>query len=426
MEKVFTILKGFLIFEKVFSILGEEVSGMIQREHYISQIRPFYDSDLIKIITGIRRSGKSVILNQIKEELADAGKQVLAINFEDTLTLREISDGEALVAFVLSKKRPGKCYLFLDELQLLPGWNLACRTLRLHDISIFITGSNSKLLSKEFTKELSGRYVDFCVRPFVYKEIVAYAKELGREAEIGDYLVYGGFPKRLEFAEREAMLRYLHDLHQTIVLNDILNRYQIRKAQVFKKLVDYVMVSNARIFSASSIQKYLRSQQIGISINTVMKYLGYLEEAYVIRQVPQYSLKAKRRLEFYEKLYDEDVAFNTIHQPFGRYDVTHNLENVVYNELIYMGYEVYVFNHKGQEIDFIAAKDRKEYLIQVAYTVAEEKAYEREFGAFAGLDNAREKILITHDDFDYSTSTVRHIRLKDFLRMESLGGVDNE
>lgn len=387
---------------------------MILREHYISKIRPFYDSDLIKIITGIRRCGKSVILSQIKEELEREGRQVLSLNFENTRMLREIPDADSLISYVLAHRQEGKCYVFLDEVQLVKDWNLACRTLRLENISLFVTGSNSKLLSKEFTKELSGRYVAFCIRPFVYKEIAVYAKELGEEASISDYLIYGGFPKRLEFREKEAMLRYLEDLHQTIVLNDIMNRYQIRKTEVFRRLVEYIMVSNGRIFSANSISKYLRSQKVLISVNTVMKYLGYLEEAYAIRQVSQYSLKAKK------KLYDEDVAFNTIHQPFGRYDVTHNLENVVYNELMYMGYEVYVYNNKGQEIDFIAAKAQKEYLIQVAYTVAEEKAYEREMGAFAGIDNAREKILITNDDFDYSTSTVRHVKLKDFLLMQSL------
>ncbi len=393
---------------------------MIQREHYISAIRPFYDSDLIKVITGIRRCGKSVILNQIKEELQNQGKYVLSLNFEDILTLNQIPDGKALISYVLSKETKEKCYLFLDEVQVLPDWNLACRTLRLRNISLFITGSNSKLLSKEFTKELSGRYVDFCIRPFVYKEIQQYADELGKTVDVTDYLLYGGFPKRFEFISKESELRYLNDLYQTIVLNDILNRYRIRKAEVFKKLVAYVVISNSRIFSANSIQKYLRSQKVAVSINTVMKYLSYLEEAYVIRGVPQYSLKAKRKLDFQEKLYDEDVAFNTLHQPFGRYDVTHNLENIVYNELIYMGYEVYVFNNQGQEIDFIASKERKEYLIQVAYTVAEDKAYEREFDAFAGLDNARQKILITNDDIDFSSSTVRHIRLKDFLQMDSL------
>ncbi len=153
-----------------------------------------------------------------------------------------------------------------------------------------------------------------------------------------------------------------------------------------------------------------------------MKYLSYLEEAYVIRKVPQYSTRSKRELSFYAKIYDEDVSFNTIRQKNGRFDLTHNLENIVYNELIYMGYEVSAFTKNGQEIDFLAQKNRKEYLVQVAYSVAEEKTYEREFALFNELDQSRKKILITNDEVDYSTSTVEHIQLSRFLLMESLEG----
>ena len=217
-RKTFHYTEQFFDFWKTFQYNEQkEVRQMILREHYISQIRPFYDSDLIKIITGIRRSWKSVILSQIKEELEQAGRQVLSLNFENTRLLREIPDADNLISYVLARRKEGKCYVFLDEVQLVKDWNLACRTLRLEDISLFVTGSNSKLLSKEFTKELSGRYVAFCIRPFVYKEIAAYAKELGEEAPISEYLIYGGFPKRLEFREKEAMLRYLEDLHRTIV-----------------------------------------------------------------------------------------------------------------------------------------------------------------------------------------------------------------
>ena len=153
-----------------------------------------------------------------------------------------------------------------------------------------------------------------------------------------------------------------------------------------------------------------------------MKYLSYLEEAYVIRRVPQYSTRAKRELAFYAKLYDEDVSFNTIRQINGRFDLTHNLENIVYNELIYMGYEVYVFTKDNREIDFLSQRDGKEYLVQVAYSVAEESTYDREFALFNVLDQSRKKVLITNDDFDYSTSTVQHIKLPDFLQMNSLDG----
>ena len=393
---------------------------MIRREHYLSQIRPFYDSDLIKVITGIRRCGKSVIMGQIAAELTAAGKPVLQLDFEKRAISAAIGDDRELLDYVLPRLGAEKTYVFLDEVQNVKNWNLACRSLRLENVSLFITGSNSKLLSKEFTRELSGRYVSFCVRPFVYRELLAYGRELGRERSVSDYLIYGGFPKTVEFDDWDAVLRYLNDLDETIVVNDIMNRYDIRKGEIFKKLVNFVLISNARIFSANSIQKYLRGQQMNCSVNTVMKYLGYLEEAYVIRRIPQYSAKARRALNFYAKLYDEDVAFNTIRQTGGRYDITHNLENIVYNELIYMGYDVSTYDANGKEIDFLAEKRGKRFLIQVAYSVVEESTWRREFAPFDALDQSMQKILITNDDIDFSTSTVRHIRLRDFLMMEGL------
>lgn len=398
---------------------------MINRERYIEKIRPFYESDLIKVITGIRRCGKSVVLEQVKNEIAAQGKNIIHLNFELHSVSSKITDDEELINYIEEKIKTSpdeKWYIFLDEVQSVKNWNLACRSLRLENTSIFITGSNSRLLSKEFTKELSGRYVSFSIRPFVYNEIQEYAKELGKEVSVNDYLIYGGFPKRLEFPDSESMLRYLNDLDQTIVLNDIINRYKIRKEEIFTKLVDFVLVSNARIFSSNSVHNYLKAQKIECSVNTVMKYLDYLEEAYVIRRIPQYSTKAKKRLDFYTKLYDEDVAFNSIRQTNGRFDLTHNLENVVYNELVFMGYSLNVLNIGGKEIDFLAAKNNMEYLVQVAYSVAEDSTYEREFAPFAATDNNRKKILITNDENDFSTSTVQHIRLKDFLLMKDLEG----
>ena len=396
---------------------------MLKRKTYIDKIRPFYESDLIKVITGIRRCGKSVVLEQIRDEISSRGEKIISLNFEDRAVSLKIKNDLELIEFVekeMSAAPEKKWYVFLDEIQSVKNWNLACRSLRLKNLSLFITGSNSKLLSREFTKELSGRYVSFTIRPFVYKEILEYAEELGRIVSINDYLVYGGFPKRFEFSGKEEMLRYLNDLDETIVINDIISRYKIRKDEVFRKLVDYVLVSNARIFSSNSIFNYLKSQKIECSINTVMKYLDHLEEAYAIRKIPQYSTKAKKRLDFYAKLYDEDVAFNSIRQMNNRFDLTHNLENVVYNELVFMGYELSVYNVDGKEIDFLAAKDGKEYLVQVAYSVVEESTYEREFAPLNLLDNSRQKILITNDDNDFSTSTVRHIRLSDFLMMRDL------
>lgn len=393
---------------------------MIRREHYIEQVRPFYESDLIKIVTGIRRCGKSVIMEQIINEISSKTDNIIYLNFEDKKVSNNIVNGDDLIKYVEDNKRDGKCYVFFDEIQTLTGWQDACKTLRLYDYSVFITGSNSKLLSSEFTKELSGRYVAFRIRPFVYKEIVEYCLELGKEPSVADYLVWGGFPKRFEFDSIDAQNRYLNDLDDTIVINDLIVRYNIRKVNLFKSLVNYVLRSNSRIFSANSIRDYIKQEHSECSINTVIKYLGYLEEAYIVESIKQYSTKTKRELFFYAKIYDADVCFNSIRCMNNRYDLTHNLENIVYNELIYMGYEVYVYNNNGREIDFLATKGNKQYFVQVAYSVAEDKTYRREFGAFGNIDNWSQKIIITNDELDYSTATVKHIKLKDFLLMETL------
>lgn len=310
--------------------------------------------------------------------------------------------------------------MFLDEVQEIDGWQLACKTLRLRECSVFITGSNSKLLSKEFTKELSGRYVSFRIRPFIYKELLEYAKELGREVPISDYLIWGGFPKRLEFQGEDELRIYLNDLDKTIVENDIINRYKILKSDEFRKVAGYTLISNARIYSAKAIADYMKGNNTACTSNTVQKWISYLDEAYIIDQADRYSKKAKKVLENSRKLYNCDVALNSIRCPNNRYDITHNLENIVYNELIYMGYTVSVYDNNGREIDFLAEKGNYRYYIQVAYSVAEEKTYQREMSAFRGLNQLDTKILITNDDIDYSTSNVKHVKLKDFLLMDTL------
>lgn len=393
---------------------------MIYREHYIAPIRDFYDDDLIKVITGIRRCGKSVVLNQIMDEIKEKTDNVIYLNFEDKRTNLLISNGIELINYVNENRKDGKCYLFFDEIQVLSGWQDACKTLRLYDNSLFITGSNSKLLSKEFTKELSGRYVFFRIKPFVYKEILEYTKQLGKDCSVSDYLVWGGFPKRFEFSNEAATIRYLTDLDDTIVINDLINRYKIRKVDLFHKIVNFVLRSNSRIISSKSIYKFIQDNHEKCSINTVIKYLGYLEEAYIIDKISLYSNKVKRELIYYYKIYNEDVSFNSIRCLDNRYDLSHNLENIVYNELIYMGYQLYVYDNRGKEIDFLAVKDNKKYYIQVAYSILDDKAYEREFKAFEGFDNMAKRIIITNDDIDYSTSLVQHIKLKDFLLMDSL------
>ncbi len=393
---------------------------MIKREKYLNQIREFYDTDLIKIITGIRRCGKSIILEQIKNEIKEKSDNILYLNFEDKKIISNIYNADLLIDYIEIHRKKGKCYIFLDEIQMVDGWAEAVKTLRLHNNSVFITGSNSKLLSKEFTKELSGRYVSFRIRPLVYKEIVEYAKELKIDVSITDYLIWGGFPKRFEFNSLDAQIKYLSDLEDTIVFNDLISRYNIKKIELFKSLIRFITESNSRIISAKSIQEYAKNSFENCSINTIIKYISYLEEAYIIEKIRPYSTKKKSELKYYYKIYDEDVCFNSLKCMDNKYDLTHNLENIVYNELIYMGYNVNVFNDNGSEVDFLISQNGKQYYIQVAYSIVEDKTYEREFRPFKNLDNTVKKIIITNDDVDYSTSTVTHIKLKDFLKMDSL------
>lgn len=391
---------------------------MVKRDHYLNQIRPFFNSDLIKIITGIRRCGKSTILGQLRDEAAQFTDNIIYLEFENRRVKSELRTADDVIKYVDSNRKEGKCFIFFDEIQEVEDWPEICQTLRLEDNSVFITGSNSKLLSSEFTKMLSGRYVAFRIRPFVYKELLTYADELSKEISVSDYLIWGGFPKRVEF-DGQALKQYLNDLDETIIFKDIVVRYKIRKEELFRAVADYVLRSNSRIISANSIYSAVK-QKYPCSVNTIMKYISYLEDAYAINRIKLFSTKTKQELSFYYKYYDEDVSLNSIRNANSRFDIDHNLENIVYNELSYMNYDLSVYNNNGKEIDFLAVKGNKEYFIQVAHSVVDEKAYKREFSAFAGLDNSRLKILITNDEIDYSTSVVRHIKLKDFLLLDSL------
>ncbi len=391
---------------------------MILREHYLKQIRPFYESDLVKTITGIRRCGKSVIMQQVRDDIQAHASNIVYLEFEKREVRTQLPNAEAVLEYVKKRRKSGGCYVFLDEIQEIDGWEEVCQSLRLQGDSVFVTGSNSKLLSKEYVKSLSGRFVSFRIRPFVYCELQEYARELGKEVTPLDYLIWGGFPKRLEFSG-EALRRYLEDLNETIIYKDLIVRFGIRKEALFRAVVDFVLRSNARIVSANSIYKAVKQLQ-KCSENTIQKYIGYLETAYAVDYLEQYSTRAKQFLSFYRKSYDGDVSLNSIRCTGNRFDLDHNLENAVYNELIYMGYQLSVFSNRRSEIDFLAQKDGRKYYIQVAYSVLDDKAYQREFRAFENVDPLSQKILITTDELDYSTSIVRHIRFRDFLAMQSL------
>ena len=394
---------------------------MIKREQYMSKIRPFYDSDLIKVITGIRRCGKSVILDEIRKEIEIKSNNTIFLNLEHIYDIDKVQTARALVEYVRNnRKSDDLCYLFIDEIQNMPQWVDAVKTLRLEKCSIFISGSNSKMLSKEFINELSGRHVSFQIRPFVYVELKKYADDLGVEVDVLNYLTWGGFPKRLEFKNTEDQIKYLEDIDTSIVIHDLIARYKIKKEVLFKRIVNFVLRNNSRIFSAKSVYDYILNEGYTCSINTVMNFINYLKEAFLKEEIKQYSTKVKRELSYFGKLYNMDVSSNSIRADRNRFNIEHNLENIVFNELIYKGYKVQLYNLNGYEIDFRCEKKSKIIFVQVAYSVVNESTYNREMKPFSLLDNSNEKILITTDKVDYSTSTVRHIELEKFLLQEDI------
>ena len=380
---------------------------------------PFADSDLVKVITGVRRCGKSVVLEEIKDLISDKSDNIVYLDFDNRAATDFIKEWQDIVNYVQNSRKDGMCYVFLDEIQNIDRWSDAVRSLRRENCSIFVTGSNSKLLSSEITKEIAGRFVAFRIRPFVFREALEYSKQLGKDFSIQDYLVWGAFPQGLEQKTTIDLKNYLYSLNETIVVNDIILRYKIKRTEDFKKVVDFILLSNSRIYSAHSISNYIKSSNhIEISANTIQKWLGFLKEAYIIDEIPRFSKKAKRQLKNSKKIYNCDVSFNSLRQRNGEWDITHNLENIIYNELVYRGFELEVYSDIDSEIDFIATKNGKKFYIQVAYSIIEKKTRELEFRPFLKLDNLHKKIIITADDYDYSTSTIQHIKLKDFLEGE--------
>lgn len=387
---------------------------MIKRKHYLDEIRPFYESSLIKIIAGVRGCGKSVLLDQIEAELQAQGKRTLRLTLEKSAVGTRLPDAKTLVSRICESLGNDRLYVFLDEVQGMKDWAAACLALRQKNLSLFVTGSSLSLLSPEATAELAGQYIDFRVHPLAWREFEAYARELGRPWPLIHYLVFGGLPKMLELetrAERRAYLRELADR----ILAEVCERRKIRKSENFRRLADLVLHSNARVFSAAALARELKACGISLSVVTIQNHLAYLEEACLVSSTAQFSDEEGRELRYYRKLYAEDVAFDNLRRLDTPIDYARCLENIVYHELVFRGYSLAVYRKDGQDIDFLAEKDGKKLLIQAAWSVAEKDAYAREFAPLARTSYSSNKILITTDEADFSTATVKHIRLKEFL-----------
>jgi len=402
---------------------------LFKRELYLEKIRPYYDVDLIKVITGIRRSGKSKLLELIINELSERGvspSKILYINFED-LEYDYINDPKTLNAIVKSRIIDNeKYYILLDEIQKVDQFEKALASFKATmNCSIFVTGSNSKLLSGELSTLLTGRTVEFSILPLTYKEAIDFLTLKNKPVSSDfffDYLKWGGFPQRFDLATEEQIRNYLVSIYNGIIEKDIFQREGNIDKHKFKTVCAYILANAGKEFSGDNVANYFNyadnSNKIDISKPTVYSYLSLMEKAFFISRVKRFDISGKKILETKEKFYSVDTGLRIINTNTINYEDTFYLENIIYNELISRGYDVYVGKTYAGEIDFIATKNGKKCFIQVSYYMKEQSTIEREFGSFNKIKDASPKYVLSLDKVDLSHDGITHLNIEDFLLMK--------
>lgn len=394
---------------------------MLKREMYLSRIRGFYDSDLVKILVGIRRCGKSVILKQIMNELKERGiddKHIIYINFE-LIEYEELQDYKELNKYIKEKiLDDNKYYVFLDEIQKVDKFEDVVNSLRasIENLSIFITGSNSKLLANELSTVLSGRYVLFNIYPLSYKEFIELTgKEAKSEETFWDFVKWGGLPNRTQFTDENNIKDYLHSVFDSIILRDVVERLGLKDTTLFDLLLQYIVDTTGRQFSAENVINFLKSEGKSVSTETLYMYLDALCKALMIKKIYRYDIHGKAILKTLNKYYMTDLGIAQIKNNNFEINKCFAIENVVYNELLERGYDVYIGKTKEGEIDFIATKTDEKLYFQVTYLLESDKVEKREFGAFDEIDDNYPKYVLSLDKANFSRDGIIHKNIIDWL-----------
>ncbi|WP_406533494.1 ATP-binding protein [Methanobrevibacter sp.] len=397
---------------------------MIKRELYLKQIGRLMDKDPIKIITGVRRSGKTYLLKSIQEELKNRGvadENIFLISFE-SMKYNKIENFNQLDECIidLTKNTKGKIYLLFDELQNVKNWEKSINACRVDlNCDIYITGSNSELLSGEMATLISGRYYQINIYPFSFAEFIQYKKEIEKtdvsnlEELFNEYVEYGGMPPIQQVAT-EDKYSYLGDIYNSILLKDIITRHNIRNTDMLNRILDYVIMNLGKNFSATSISKYMKHEGRKISKDTILDYLLYSKNACFIHQAPREDLKGKKVLQHNEKYFLVDHGFYQ-----AKYGGIENmgsiLENIVYIELLRRGYDVKIGIINEKEIDFVCTKDKEKIYIQVTYQLNGDETIEREFSGLTQINDNFDKYVLSMDKLDFSGSGLKHRNIIDFL-----------
>ena len=404
---------------------------MLKRDEYIKQIVPFIDKDVIKVLTGIRRSGKSVMLKLLMEELKNRGineNQFIYINFEN-LKYRKLKNYERLYDFILNKvdDKYKSYYIFLDEIQEVEEWERCVNSLRVDEdfkFDIYITGSNAKLLSGELSTYLAGRYIEFVVYPFSFKEFFEIMKEKNKEIDLKeafqDYVKFGGMPflHNLDY-NYEASMQYLQDLYASIILKDITQRNNIRDTDLLERIINYVVMNIGNTFSATSISKFFKSENRKVATETILNYIKACEEAFLVYRVARNDLLGKKILNVNEKYYIADHGIREAIMENNQKDINQVLENIVYFEILRRGYNVKTGKVDNLEVDFVCKKNDETIYIQVSYLLASEDTKEREFSVLENIKDNYPKYVLSMDEFDMSRNGIKHMNLIEFLIKDS-------
>ena len=399
---------------------------MIIREAYISQIVPLIDKNLIKVLTGVRRSGKTVLLSQIQDYLLKNGRskpQIINISLESKKN-KKFKDGDVLYEYLISacEKLNAKAYIFLDEIQVVSGWEEVVSSLLVDiDCDIYITGSNSKLLSGELATPIAGRYIQIHVYPFTLSEAKQMLEQNGKfksdEVLFQDYLKYGGLPMRFSL-EEISLEAYLSDTYDAIVVKDIIQRNNIKDTNLLNMILAFLMDNIANPFSARSIVAALKQEGINTTVETVIAYIDYIKKAMVVYSAQRYDIKGKKLLTTNEKYYTVHLGLRNCVKASGEIDYNKLYENIIYLELLYRGYDVKVGKTDDYEIDFVAYKGSDTLYVQVCYLLASAETVEREFGNLERIKDNYPKYVISGDLPDFSRNGIKHYNIIKFLLNE--------
>ena len=391
-----------------------------KRKGYIDRIKPFMQKSVAKVLTGQRRVGKSFLLYQLIDEILaeEPDANIIYVNLED-FTFSSLQTAEDLHSYIIShSKEKVKNYIFIDEIQDIPGFEKVIRSLLLNeDNDIYITGSNAKMLSGELATYLSGRYIEFKIYSLSYSEFLEFHGLTESETSYELYSRYGGLPYLLNLPlEDETVNEYLKSVYSTIVFRDVVSRYKLRNTLFLEKLIQFLSENIGNLFSAKNISDYLKSQHTAISVNQIQSYTEYLNNAFLIHRVERYDLIGKRVFEIGEKYYFENMGIRNIVIGYRITDKAKILENLVYNHLLYKGYDIKVGYYGDKEIDFVGEKNGEKLYIQVALKIDSDKTAEREFGNLLKIQDNYPKIVVTEDTFSgNSYEGIRHCSIRQFL-----------